>query len=346
MIYDDAAGAEKAIAELNESELDGRKIYLRKDMNHVEREKQGIPTSRPRARPLPNPSSTVFVSNLEYSVGWQKIKDVFKVAGRIRDIKMPEEREGKNRGYAVVQFETPTEAYNAITLFHGQMLSDRPMVVRMDSHAPEQPDPMALKLHPTMPPPFVSPTRHAPQPPALPNPLGSLAVVNPLALLSASLTPEQLTVLSNPALLQQAIALSKGLHTGGVLYNGRMESEAPSSPQHIERGDSWERRGTFSSAAAKDGGVSSQQCAETQRGTKLFVKNLCYDTSWQKIKDTFRRAGSVSFVEMFKASDGRPLGCATVTFDNPDDAHKAIGLLNGMILDGREIEVRYDKRDS
>lgn len=30
MIYDDAAGADKALAELNESELDGRKLYLRK----------------------------------------------------------------------------------------------------------------------------------------------------------------------------------------------------------------------------------------------------------------------------------------------------------------------------
>ena len=30
VIYEDAAVAEKALAELNESELDGRKLYLRK----------------------------------------------------------------------------------------------------------------------------------------------------------------------------------------------------------------------------------------------------------------------------------------------------------------------------
>ena len=66
---------------------------------------------------------------------------------------MPEEKEGRNRGYAVVQFENPQEAYTAIRepllggggekelvgdslligLFHGQMLTDRPMIVRMVS---------------------------------------------------------------------------------------------------------------------------------------------------------------------------------------------------------------------
>ena len=88
----------------------GLSLY-HKDMNHMEREKSGIPSSHPRSRPLPNPSATVFVSNvsenhtpcmpyiqslhiilrcappccyfqLEYSVSWQKIKDVFKVAGK------------------------------------------------------------------------------------------------------------------------------------------------------------------------------------------------------------------------------------------------------------------------
>ena len=35
-----------------------------KDMNHIERERSGIPSTRPRARPIPNPSATVFVSNV------------------------------------------------------------------------------------------------------------------------------------------------------------------------------------------------------------------------------------------------------------------------------------------
>ena len=36
---------------------------------------------------------------------------------------MPEENEGRNRGYAVVQFESPQEAYNAIGERRGGMLT-------------------------------------------------------------------------------------------------------------------------------------------------------------------------------------------------------------------------------
>ena len=66
---------------------------------------------------------------------------------------------------------------------------------------------------------------------------------------------------------------------------------------------------------------------------------------------------------MFKSSEGKPLGCATVVFEGPEDARRAIGrskwmflvchdvlcqqeMLNNTELDGRIIEVRYDRHDS
>ena len=52
---------------------------------------------------------------------------------------------------------------------------------------------------------------------------------------------------------------------------------------------------------------------------------LHYNTSWQRLKDTFRRVGSIAHVDILKGSDGRSRGCAVVTFDHPDDAQKAIG---------------------
>ena len=46
---------------------------------------------------------------LDYSVTWQKLKDVFKVAGRIVNVEIQTDGEGRSRGCAVVQFEEPTE---------------------------------------------------------------------------------------------------------------------------------------------------------------------------------------------------------------------------------------------
>lgn len=48
---------------------------------------------------------------------WQKLKDVFKVAGRIVNVEIQTDGEGRSRGCAVVQFEEPTEAITAICIF-------------------------------------------------------------------------------------------------------------------------------------------------------------------------------------------------------------------------------------
>lgn len=51
---------------------------------------------------------------LDYSVTWQKLKDIFKVAGRIVNVEVIKDRDGKSKGYGEVQFEEPSEAYKAI----------------------------------------------------------------------------------------------------------------------------------------------------------------------------------------------------------------------------------------
>ena len=75
------------------------------------------------------------------------------MAGRVVSVDLAKDRNGKSKGYASVQFSEPREAINAIgivlyicsngvcphrhvlcaALFHGQMLSDRPMKLRMVS---------------------------------------------------------------------------------------------------------------------------------------------------------------------------------------------------------------------
>lgn len=57
---------------------------------------------------------------LDYSVTWQKLKDVFKVAGKVISVDLAKDRDGKSKGYASVQFSDPAEAINAIGRFSWQ----------------------------------------------------------------------------------------------------------------------------------------------------------------------------------------------------------------------------------
>nr|XP_019567475.1 PREDICTED: heterogeneous nuclear ribonucleoprotein M isoform X3 [Rhinolophus sinicus] len=79
--------------------------------------------------------STVFVANLDYKVGWKKLKEVFSMAGVVVRADILEDKDGKSRGIGTVTFEQSIEAVQAISMFNGQLLFDRPMHVKMDERA-------------------------------------------------------------------------------------------------------------------------------------------------------------------------------------------------------------------
>lgn len=57
---------------------------------------------------------------------------MFKLAGKIIDVELYRDRDGKSRGCAVIDFDHPVESVQAISMFHDQRLYDRQMTVRMD----------------------------------------------------------------------------------------------------------------------------------------------------------------------------------------------------------------------
>lgn len=73
-----------------------------------------------------------FCSQLDYKVDEKKIKEVFKLAGKIMDIELSHDKEGNSRGFAIIDYDHPVEAVQAISMFHHQILYDRKMTVRMD----------------------------------------------------------------------------------------------------------------------------------------------------------------------------------------------------------------------
>uniref|UniRef100_A0A8D3C9J7 RRM domain-containing protein n=1 Tax=Scophthalmus maximus TaxID=52904 RepID=A0A8D3C9J7_SCOMX len=76
--------------------------------------------------------STVFVANLDYKVGWKKLKEVFNMAGMVMRADILEDKDGKSRGMGTVTFEMPIEAVQAVSMFNGQLLFNRVMHVKLD----------------------------------------------------------------------------------------------------------------------------------------------------------------------------------------------------------------------
>ncbi|KAF4083201.1 hypothetical protein AMELA_G00137300 [Ameiurus melas] len=103
--------------------------------------------------------STVFVANLDYKVGWKKLKEVFSMAGVVIRTDILEDKDGKSRGMGTVTFEMPIEAVQAVSMFNGQLLFNRTMHVKLDEKSMPKGD-------------FAPPER----PPALPRGLSGIGL--------------------------------------------------------------------------------------------------------------------------------------------------------------------------
>ena len=74
--------------------------------------------------------------------------------------------------------------------------------------------------------------------------------------------------------------------------------------------------------------------------TKLYVGNLSYNTTEDGLRTMFAQAGTVVSVDMIKDRDtGRMKGFGFVTMGSAEDAQNAIKILNGKMLDNRELKV-------
>ena len=144
--FQDSASARKAIDILHRYEYRGRELVVKEDLD-CERDRCGrliLPSQRDRERerdyrsegydvsvgansqsyntyglspqfleslgvkgPLNN---RIFVANLDYKVGEHKLEEIFKLAGKVTNVKLYTDPTGNSKGHGTVEFEHPVEA--------------------------------------------------------------------------------------------------------------------------------------------------------------------------------------------------------------------------------------------
>jgi cold-inducible RNA-binding protein len=74
--------------------------------------------------------------------------------------------------------------------------------------------------------------------------------------------------------------------------------------------------------------------------SKLYVGNLPYSTTEDKLRELFTKAGTVTSVSVITDREtGRSKGFAFVEMSNQSEAEKAIQMFNGYSMDNRELRV-------
>uniref|UniRef100_A0A8C6M7U7 Myelin expression factor 2 n=1 Tax=Nothobranchius furzeri TaxID=105023 RepID=A0A8C6M7U7_NOTFU len=348
--------------------------------------------------------NTVFVANLDFKVGWKKLKEVFSIAGVVKRADVKEDKDGKSRGMGTVTFEQPLEAVQAISMFNGQMLFDRQMHVKIDEKSFPLED-----------------FRQVDKTPQLPRGLGGIGMG-----LGPGGQPINANHLSGGGMGSGGAGgmdassyggmnrLSGGMNSGGGFggmgnmggFGGRdmtsvgrmgemfrsgmggMDRDFGHNDMSLNRfadsfggmgggfgggmssggmgpmgtglgsmsldrmGSGFDRLGmsamdlnrafgAFGGGGHMGGGLSDRGSG-SKGGCQIFVRNLSYDLTWQKLKEKFGVCGPVMYAEI-KMENGKSKGCGTVRFDCPESAEKACRMMNGTKINGREVDVRLDR---
>uniref|UniRef100_A0A3Q2ZHE1 Heterogeneous nuclear ribonucleoprotein M n=1 Tax=Kryptolebias marmoratus TaxID=37003 RepID=A0A3Q2ZHE1_KRYMA len=385
--FKDEEFVKKAVSAMNKHDLNGRPLNIKEDPDgeHARRALQRMGGAQqggrgqdmgPGGMNLPpsianNPNippevihalqagrlgNTVFVANLDFKVGWKKLKEVFGMAGVVKRADVKEDKDGKSRGMGTVTFEQPLEAVQAISMFNGQMLFDRQMHVKIDEKSLPPED-----------------FRQVEKSPQLPRGLGGIGMglgpggqpINANRLSGGggmgSMGPGGMDSSGYGGMNRLGGGMSGGGGFGGmdsmgsmggfggrdIAPVGRMGGGGMGNMSMDRMGSSFDRLGMSGMDMNRGfggygGGGHMGGGSGSKGGCQIFVRNLSYDLTWQKLKEKFGHCGQVMFAEI-KMENGKSKGCGTVRFDCPESAEKACRMMNGTKINGREVDVRIDR---
>eukprot|EP00578_Thalassiosira_sp_NH16_P017157 CAMPEP_0181105636 /NCGR_PEP_ID=MMETSP1071-20121207/16096_1 /TAXON_ID=35127 /ORGANISM="Thalassiosira sp., Strain NH16" /LENGTH=217 /DNA_ID=CAMNT_0023188973 /DNA_START=64 /DNA_END=717 /DNA_ORIENTATION=+ len=168
--FTEVEGAKDAIEKLTDTELKGRKIFVREDREDGKRgggggggdrggdggDDKGEDRGGDRGpaessnsggggrrggrgggedRPVVAEGTQLFIGNLSWETGWQDLKDHFREIGEVDRADVAVGRDGRKKGFGFIRFQTAADATKAIEELNGVEFMGRPLEVRLDNKA-------------------------------------------------------------------------------------------------------------------------------------------------------------------------------------------------------------------
>ncbi|WBW72832.1 major poly(A) binding protein Pabp/Pab1 [Schizosaccharomyces osmophilus] len=125
--------AERAVDELNDTEINGKKLYVGRAQKKHEREDELRRRYEQIKMEKMNKYQGVnlFVKNLQDEVDDERLKNEFSAFGTITSAKVMTDEQGKSKGFGFVCYTTPEEANKAVTEMNQRMLAGKPLYVAL-----------------------------------------------------------------------------------------------------------------------------------------------------------------------------------------------------------------------
>eukprot|EP00096_Caligus_rogercresseyi_P012265 TRINITY_DN507_c0_g1_i1.p1 TRINITY_DN507_c0_g1~~TRINITY_DN507_c0_g1_i1.p1 ORF type:complete len:532 (+),score=150.78 TRINITY_DN507_c0_g1_i1:98-1597(+) len=305
----------------------------------------------------------IFVANLSYEVDERKLKEVFRLAGKVVMIDLTRDKSGKSRGFAVLEYSHPVEAVQAISMFNNQVLFERRLTVRFDNQNPYENDEelparlpeglegvgMGLGSNGD---PLTDVARNLPS--LVENVSPNQAQQQPQMPQQASggsgsglgNNMDMALAVSNMATLARTMGLNLGnlgMSSGGNLPNGGGAGNAASLLNNsggMGSSGMGGSSGGYSTGGNNPSSVSSNYPPPASSGgprggsDSVIIRNLPMDCNWQALRDGFSHCGEIKYAEMKERTTG------LIRFISERDADRAVSMMDKQVIGSRTIDVR------
>ncbi|SAM09701.1 hypothetical protein [Absidia glauca] len=131
--YENFADAHKAVDNLNETEHNGKTLYVGRAQKKAEREEElRRQYEQAKMEKLAKYQGVnLYVKNLDDDVDDEKIRQEFSVYGVITSAKIMRDEKENSKGFGFVCFSSPDEATKAVTEMNGRMIGSKPIYVAL-----------------------------------------------------------------------------------------------------------------------------------------------------------------------------------------------------------------------
>jgi len=131
--FENPEEAEEAVIKLNDTELDGKTLFVGRAQKKTERESE----LRARFEQMKMEHMTkyqgvnLYIKNLDDDIDDTKLRGIFDQFGTITSAKVMSDNKGAPKGFGFVCFSTPEEATKAVTEMNGKIVGSKPLYVAL-----------------------------------------------------------------------------------------------------------------------------------------------------------------------------------------------------------------------
>lgn len=138
--FESHEAAEKAVADYDGLEIDGRKITVCRAQKKAERamELKNKFEAQKMERNNRYQGVNLYIKNLEDGIDDERLRSEFSTYGTITSAKVMKDDKGNSKGFGFVCFSSPDEATKAVTEMNGRILVTKPLYVALAQRKDER----------------------------------------------------------------------------------------------------------------------------------------------------------------------------------------------------------------